>query len=51
MSFVETLALPCTAEEDPQDDESDGGGEDRSMMGDVDDRGKDKRDSQCCGGH
>ncbi|KAJ6592742.1 hypothetical protein B0H19DRAFT_1224581 [Mycena capillaripes] len=43
MSFVRTLALPCVMEEDPRDDESDGGGEDRSMMGDIDDHGKDER--------
>jgi hypothetical protein len=39
MSFVRTPALPCVAKEDSRDNESDGGGEDRSMMGDVDDRG------------
>ncbi|KAJ7840423.1 hypothetical protein B0H13DRAFT_2287121 [Mycena leptocephala] len=42
MSFVRTPAPPCIAEEDSRD-ESDGGGEDRSMMGDVDDRGEDER--------
>lgn len=39
MSFVRTLAPPCVAEEDSRDDKSDGGGEDPSMMGDVDDCG------------
>ncbi|KAJ6550271.1 hypothetical protein B0H19DRAFT_1237222 [Mycena capillaripes] len=43
MSFIRTLVPPCVTEEDPWDDESNGGGEDRSMMGDVDDRGEDER--------
>jgi hypothetical protein len=51
MSFVWTPAPPCVTEEDSRDDESDGSGEDRSMMGDVDDRGEDERSDSRVVGH
>jgi hypothetical protein len=43
MLFAPTPAPPCVAEEDSRDDKSDGGSEDRSMIGDVDYRGEDER--------
>ena len=48
--YVSAYVSACILPTDSRDDESDGGGEDRSMIGDVDYRGEDERgDSRVVG--